>query len=316
MQLYNFDKISHSFGKTEADDKPIKEKPKSKTKGTQTDYRESEAQTDPWEPPLRIPPGVNPEILTLTDLRWNDGLPVGKYEVEKIKRMRRKRAWQTLLSPVDCTNKKTQEFIICLIDQEEWAFRDKELQRIADWKLDATKDLLESVNHARELRLAERFDKVGKCLSEIREKRIEDIKNEFHRNIRKLTGKYRDKATTVPLDPKKCFSASKVESYMKFRLEDDTLKSGEDSEEIPTKESPEDDRTSNLLSTYLSNNPLKVKKIRPRKPDELCIRETRWTDDQLRKLHEDLKNIRLNVALKPNHISRKHKTRPLPLIKI
>lgn len=69
--------------------------------------------------------GVNHEILTLPDLRWNYGLPVGKYEIEIIKRGRRKRAWRALLSPVECTNKKTQEFIISMIDQEEWANRDK-----------------------------------------------------------------------------------------------------------------------------------------------------------------------------------------------
>ncbi|XP_063981631.1 uncharacterized protein LOC135164850 [Diachasmimorpha longicaudata] len=219
--------------------------------------------------------------------------------------MRRKRAWQTLLSPVDCMNQKTQEFIISMIDQEEWAFRDKELQRIADWKLAATKDLLESVNQARELRLAERFDNCGKYLREVREKRIEDIKNEFHRNMRKLTGKYREKMSTSRSDPQEYFSATKVESYVRYGFEDELLKSGEDSEEITMNGSPEDEQKSNLLSTYLWNNPLKEKKVPSRKPDELCIKQTRWTDDELKKLHEDLKNIRLNGRFKPNHTSTK-----------
>lgn len=56
--MYNFDKISNSFTKIVADDKPIKNTPKCKNKGTQTEYRESESQTDPWEPPLRLPPGM------------------------------------------------------------------------------------------------------------------------------------------------------------------------------------------------------------------------------------------------------------------
>ncbi|XP_011300783.1 protein MAATS1-like [Fopius arisanus] len=305
MQLHNFNKMCNIFGKPEDDGKPIRKKPKSKSKSTQTDYRENESQTDPWQPSLRIPPDANPEISTLSDLRCNDGLSFfGRYEIEKIKRMRRKRAWQALLPPVNCTDNKTQEFIITMIDQEELAFRDKVLQRLADRRLVATKDLLDSVNYARQLGLEERFDNVGKYLSRIREKKIEHIKREFHRNLRKLTKKYDGKTSTLSSEPKnKCFSASKVDSYLKFKLEDDATKSGEDSEEISTNESPEaDGRKLNLLSSYLARNPLKLRTKRPRKPDELCIREGRCTDDQLKKLHEDLKNIRLNVTLKSNQI--------------
>lgn len=38
--------------------------------GTQTDYRDSEAQTDPYTPEYVIRPGEQPELLTLTKLTW------------------------------------------------------------------------------------------------------------------------------------------------------------------------------------------------------------------------------------------------------
>ena len=36
----------------------------------QTDYRDSEAQTDPYSPEYVVRPGSQPEVLTLTSLRY------------------------------------------------------------------------------------------------------------------------------------------------------------------------------------------------------------------------------------------------------
>lgn len=49
----------------------FKSEPRKNT-GTQTDYRESEAQTEPWEPPYKIVPGNN--ILHYTYNLWNDSI--------------------------------------------------------------------------------------------------------------------------------------------------------------------------------------------------------------------------------------------------
>jgi hypothetical protein len=42
---------------------------------TQSDYRESEAQTDPYTPEYVITDGSNPELLTLANLSYGAGLP-------------------------------------------------------------------------------------------------------------------------------------------------------------------------------------------------------------------------------------------------
>ena len=36
----------------------------------QTDYRDSETQTDPYTPPYVVKPGEQPELLTLANLSW------------------------------------------------------------------------------------------------------------------------------------------------------------------------------------------------------------------------------------------------------
>ncbi|XP_044283998.1 cilia- and flagella-associated protein 91-like [Varanus komodoensis] len=44
----------------------------SRTVGTQTDYRDGEAQTDPYSPEYVVPSGSIPELLTLATLTWGE----------------------------------------------------------------------------------------------------------------------------------------------------------------------------------------------------------------------------------------------------
>lgn len=46
--------------------------PKLRTLGTQTDYRDGEAQTDPYSPEYVVPSGSVPELLTLAILTWGE----------------------------------------------------------------------------------------------------------------------------------------------------------------------------------------------------------------------------------------------------
>lgn len=52
------------------------------------------------------------------------------------------------------------------------------------------------------------------------------------------------------------------------------------------------------------------------KPIDICIRETRWTDEKLKQLYTDLKAIRMNVKsvdVIPRLIKRDHKQSVLPV---
>lgn len=55
-----------------------------KDAGVQTVFRDSEAQTDPYTPDYRVKEGENPEILTLANLTYGDGLPATFDELQQI----------------------------------------------------------------------------------------------------------------------------------------------------------------------------------------------------------------------------------------
>ena len=65
----------------------------------QTMYRESEAQTIPYTPDYVLVDGVIPEILLLKDLTYDNGLPIGKKEIEMIAQARAKRETEMNLPP-------------------------------------------------------------------------------------------------------------------------------------------------------------------------------------------------------------------------
>lgn len=74
--------------------------PATKEAGCQSMYRESAAQTSPFAPEHVVREGDDPEVLTLTDLRYGQGLPAGLNEVRMIERLREKREFESSLPPM------------------------------------------------------------------------------------------------------------------------------------------------------------------------------------------------------------------------
>ncbi|GFQ74664.1 maats1 [Trichonephila clavata] len=71
-------------------------------KATQTDYRESEAQTDPWNPPFKVSKvHKEPEVLSFTNFSFGEGLPAGKLELNYILETRRNRDSKEALGPIN-----------------------------------------------------------------------------------------------------------------------------------------------------------------------------------------------------------------------
>ncbi|XP_010185013.1 PREDICTED: protein MAATS1-like, partial [Mesitornis unicolor] len=103
--------------------------PKFRTLGTQTDYRDGEAQTDPYSPEYVLRSGSVPELLTLATLTWGRGLPAGLAEVEMIERARKKRAWESTLPGMDSASKTAKRWkMIEEMERKEWAFREQEIE--------------------------------------------------------------------------------------------------------------------------------------------------------------------------------------------
>ncbi|XP_018311695.1 protein MAATS1 [Mycetomoellerius zeteki] len=284
---------------------------------TQTDYRESEAQTEPWEPPCKIVPDHNPEVLTLAHLTWGHGLPAGVHEVQVINRMRIKRAWEAILPPMDTpANIKMRNSIITALEIDEWAFRESEIQFIMDLRLDLMRNLLQSRESKYEEKVQGRFSRLESKLSKYRDTQIKAIRYNLKRDLRKLHKKHRNEHQSRKPDI--------IERHIDFKsdLYAPQMRFGEHPQrrhEILPKQLPsechieqEEDATLSWLPTI--EEP-KVIKHRP-KPINICIRETRWTEEKLKQLHSDLKAIRMKVKSVdegPRLVRRNHEQPVLPI---
>mmetsp|Transcript_38530 Transcript_38530/g.46566 ORF Transcript_38530/g.46566 Transcript_38530/m.46566 type:complete len:908 (-) Transcript_38530:403-3126(-) len=149
------------------------------TMGTQSDYRESEAQTLPYAPDYVLPdqpsekqrylsernfmPDGVPEVLTLQHFKYTDGLPPGLAEVEMVEKQRAKRAFEASLPPLsDTARLPLRQQMMEEWEKKEWEERETEIKGLQD-------ERLEVLQRAIAMREAQ---------SEARaQKRIEDMKN-------------------------------------------------------------------------------------------------------------------------------------------
>ncbi|XP_056010247.1 cilia- and flagella-associated protein 91-like isoform X1 [Ostrea edulis] len=164
--------------------------PLTKTVEIQTDYRDSEAQTDPYTPEYVVRPGSAPELLTLATLSHGRGLPAGLAEVEMIERARTKRAWEATLPPLnDVSQLEKRRKMMDEMERKEWALREQEIEKLQDARLEVLKQLLKKreENHA-ELNI-KRLDKLWTKKQKEKDYRVKKIRNEHIKSIRKLTRK-------------------------------------------------------------------------------------------------------------------------------
>merc|ERR1719247_325105 len=116
---------------------------KTKTVGTQSVYRESETQTNPYSPDYFIVPNQVPEVLTLTHLTYGAGLPASEAELSIIERTRQKRLFESMLPP------PTDEFNLALRSQlmeaqefRNWADRERTIRELQEKRLELLKQAL------------------------------------------------------------------------------------------------------------------------------------------------------------------------------
>ncbi|KPP69376.1 protein MAATS1-like [Scleropages formosus] len=201
--------------------------PFQQTVGVQTDYRESEAQTDPYTPDYVIRPGSAPELLTLATLTWgacrfltlsegvfhpltlssqcltlmfltcshwcSRGLPVGLAEVEMIERARMKRAWETTLPPLhDVSQLDKRRRMMEEMERKEWAFRANEIQKLQEMRLALLMRLLQQREKRQHEATQKRLELFFSQRQQDTEARIKKIRNDYASSIRKLIAKRRN----------------------------------------------------------------------------------------------------------------------------
>ncbi|XP_007532174.1 cilia- and flagella-associated protein 91 isoform X1 [Erinaceus europaeus] len=164
--------------------------PAKETVGTQTDYRDSEVQTDPYSPEYVVCQDSIPELLTLATLTWGRGLPAGKAEVEMIERAREKRAWEATLPPLsDIAQFEKRRKMMNEMERKEWAFREQEIEKLQEIRLEILKELLKKRDENQNEVNMKHLNAQWCRLQEAKEAKVAKIQQKHVSAIRKLVGR-------------------------------------------------------------------------------------------------------------------------------
>ncbi|XP_047421516.1 cilia- and flagella-associated protein 91 [Sciurus carolinensis] len=164
--------------------------PSKSTVGTQTVYRDTDVQTDPYSPEYVVCQDTIPELLTLATLTWGRGLPAGQAEVEMIERAREKRAWEATLPPLDDIRQfEKRRRMMNAMERKEWAFREQEIEKLQDIRLEILKELLKK-REERQNELDMKHLNAKWCkLQEAKEAKLAQIQHTHISKIRKIKAK-------------------------------------------------------------------------------------------------------------------------------
>ncbi|XP_048459044.1 cilia- and flagella-associated protein 91 [Rhincodon typus] len=164
-----------------------------RTVGVQTDYRDSETQTEPYSPEYVVLPGSAPELLTLAALKFGRGLPAGLAEVEMIERARAKRAWEATLPPLsDRSQLEKRKRMMEAMERNEWAFREQEIEKLQEIRLDVLMHLLSQREGKQQEMNVKRVDTIWSKLQQKKGVAIKKIRLKHIKEIRKITAKRRN----------------------------------------------------------------------------------------------------------------------------
>ncbi|KAF2883495.1 hypothetical protein ILUMI_22668 [Ignelater luminosus] len=270
---------------------------KKKNKEIQTQYRESSAQTIPWQPDSIVIDGSDPELLMLDFLKWGSGLPAGMHEVRLIERARMKRAWEKALPPItDEASLEKRRGMIAAIERDEWAFREQEIQDIHDLRMELLREMLNELLEKSKNRTEQKMKMFCEVKLAEKNEKIKKLRHQTERDLRKLRLKNRGINTRYHrINIIEEHADKKSELYgplMRYgqhpkrwhQVIDEHIKKYRAQflgvEEISTLPRWLDQ------ATKVKDSTLKLPGTR------LCFRETKWTTPVLKQLHEGLKNLR------------------------
>ena len=176
--------IAPSTKKEELDDGDARVK----DAGTQSTYRESEAQTDPYTPAYVVPEGTDPEVLLLEHLKFGEGLPAGAREVEKIEQARAKRHLEANLPPAtDECSLALRRRLLEWQEMKEFNIKQKEIDDAHARRLGLLRRALDERDQDREFMQEQRVDTLRQKRGEVRDRALESIQAQRIKTLRKLS---------------------------------------------------------------------------------------------------------------------------------
>lgn len=161
--------------------------PTSKEVEVQTMYRESEAQTLPYSPDFVIPNGGQPEILLLKNISYENGLPVGRQELEMILHARVKREIENNLPPfTDEASVLLRKRLMEAQDTREFKLRENEIDAKREVRLLELSRALHERDENNEFLASQRIEGMRQVRMEEREKVLLKIRNKRIKVLRRL----------------------------------------------------------------------------------------------------------------------------------
>ncbi|XP_077437078.1 cilia- and flagella-associated protein 91 [Vanacampus margaritifer] len=164
------------------------------TVAIQTDYRESEAQTDPYTPDYLLRAGTTPsELLAVASFTWERGLPASIEEVEMIERARARKAWQARLPALkDLSLLRKRRRMMEEIEAKEWAFREGKIQKLQDARLTLLAEMLRQKYEPEVVLTQDRLNNIYSKLLKEKESKLHKVDKQHMRSMRKLEAKQRN----------------------------------------------------------------------------------------------------------------------------
>jgi hypothetical protein len=161
--------------------------PATKTVGTQSMYRESDAQTDPYSPDYSVGPNQVPEVLALTHLTYGHGLPVTEAELQMIERTRQKRLFSQMLPPP--SDEFGMSVRIQLLEAQEfreWADRDRTIRELQEKRLMLLQEALAQRDENRDSRQLDKVDRIRVRKEEERDRKLAACQRVRTKVLRKM----------------------------------------------------------------------------------------------------------------------------------
>ena len=168
---------------------PVEEVPEPAVKdaGMQTMYRESEAQTTPYTPAYTVPDGSAPEILLLKGLTYENGLTIGKKEIEMIEHARAKRELETSLPPfTDEASMLLRKKLMENQEMKEFRLRESEIDAKREAKMVQLERALRDRDESNEFLATQRVESIRQTRMEEREKTLQKIRTKRIKVLRRL----------------------------------------------------------------------------------------------------------------------------------
>uniref|UniRef100_A0A182NF86 Cilia- and flagella-associated protein 91 n=1 Tax=Anopheles dirus TaxID=7168 RepID=A0A182NF86_9DIPT len=281
-------------GCDEYEDGPEGQPPRFREVASQTMYRESSAQTQPWMPSAVLKENVMPaaEIVYVAEMLQHTRFP-GVNEVEIVERARRKRTWEYALGSCDSLDEwRQQKLVLQIFEWEEWVARERQIDRYQMLRLQLVAKIMEKRERDTHQATEGKMENTKRRINRTRNQAMQKLEATFERNLRKLERKRQEQSVRYG-----------AKSRGQDAMETMALEALTGARKKYSKQSYDYDP--NLIEVGLAKLDKKTavaqKFVNPRdqrpelwKPKEVCreFQKGFWSDNFLRKLYESLKQFR------------------------